>query len=172
MTGLRVVVLLGLMTLAACSGRDGRLRDLTQSRGAPEEFAIVPNKPLAQPETYTALPAPTPGGNNRTDQTPLADAVAVLGGAPSRLALTGGVPASDSALLGAATRFGLQGNIRGMLAEEDLAFRKRRALFNWRLVRDDEYLRAYRPQRLDAQSELVKFRRAGAMTPSAPPDAN
>ena len=168
----RGLIFLGLLGLAACSGGEPRLRDMSTNRSTPEEFSIVPNKPLVQPETYSALPVPTPGGNNRTDQTPLADAVAVLGGNPARVSRTGGIPASDGALVQTAGRFGVDSNIRLTLAEEDLAFRKRKSLFSWQLVKEDQYNRAYRSQRLDAQRELLRFRRSGALTPSAPPDAN
>jgi hypothetical protein len=70
----------------------------------PDEFAIVPNKPLETPEDMAALPEPTPGGANRADQTPLQDAVAALGGNPARG--RGGVPATDGAIVAHATRLG------------------------------------------------------------------
>ena len=165
------VLLLAMVAMAACSNRDIRLRDMSTNRSTPEEFAIVPYKPLAQPESFAALPPPTPGGANRTDQTPLADAVAVLGGNPARLNSQGGIPAGEAALVQSASRYGVDGNIRQVLAEEDLAFRKRRSLFNWRLIKDDEYNKAYDPQRLDAAAVLWRYRNAGAQTPSAPPDA-
>ena len=167
-----IFLVLGMGLLAACGRGDPQLRDLNTNRGEPEEFSIVPNKPLTQPDSYAQLPPPTPGGANRTDQTPEADAVAVLGGDPSRLTRGAGVPASDAALVGAATRYGVNGNIRTDLRQEDVAFRKRRSLFNWQIVQDDKYPRAYRPQRLDADAELERWRRAGARTPSAPPEAN
>ena len=83
----QVVIVMGLMGLAGCSSgeRDMRLHYLKTNSGTPEEFAIVPNKPLETPPAMTALPAPTPGSANRTDQTPKADAVAALGGNPARL---------------------------------------------------------------------------------------
>lgn len=171
MTGPRVLFFLGLMVLAACGERTPELRDLSTNRSTPEEFSIVPNKPLELPETYSQLPQPTPGGTNRTAQTPLADAVASLGGNPARLSETG-VPASDSALLSSATRLGRAGDIRETLAQEDRAFRQRRSLFTWQIVNKDRYNRVYSSQRLDADLELLRFRRAGVRTPSAPPDAN
>ena len=80
-----LVAIVAVLGLAACSERDITLHDLRTNSGQPEEFSIVPNKPLQTPESYSALPAPTPGGANRTDQTPLKDAVAALGGNPARL---------------------------------------------------------------------------------------
>ncbi|APX21444.1 MAG: DUF3035 domain-containing protein [Rhodobacteraceae bacterium] len=166
-----MVLMTGLIGLAACSGdeRDIRLHELRSNSGQPEEFAIVPNKPLEQPPSYNALPTPAPGAANRTDQTPKADAVAVLGGNPARLDETA-APRGDAALINRASRYGRQGDIRGQLASEDLAFRKRKSIFNWKLVPEDEYDKAYRAQWLDAYGVLDAFRRAGVRTPSAPPE--
>lgn len=168
-----VLIAVALVALGACSKRgDGEtnLRDLRLNRGSPEEFAIIPNKPLETPPSFTELPQPTLGQGNRTDVTPLKDAVAALGGNPARLDVTG-APSSDGALVSSATRFGVQSNIRGVLADEDLAFRKRKSLFNWKLVKDDEYNRAYQSQTLDAYEWLRQVRKPGSnvRTPSAPP---
>ncbi|CUH75490.1 DUF3035 domain-containing protein [Tropicibacter naphthalenivorans] len=168
-----LVAFLALGALTACSGyeRDITLHDLRTNSGQPEEFAIVPHKPLTQPETYADLPTPTPGGANRTDATPLADAVAVLGGNPARVQATGqGVPSGDVALVRSASRFGRDGQIREELAATDLEFRKRRSLFTWSIVPRDEYTRAYRRETLDGYTWLERYRAAGAGTPSAPPE--
>lgn len=173
----RIVVALALLAaLGACSGgRDGEtsLRNLDNYRGTPEEFGIVPNKPLAEPPSFSQLPAPTPGSANRADVTPLSDAVVALGGDPSRLAERG-IPSSDAALVAAAGRNGVDSGIRQDLAEADAAFRRRASIFNWKLLPDDEYNRAYRRQALDAQGWLARVRRPGTnvRTPSAPPPGN
>ncbi len=138
------------------------------SDGTPEEFGILPKEPLELPENLTALPAPTPGATNRTDPQPLGNAVEVLGGNRNAL-VPGGVPASDGALLNAAGRFGVADGIRGTLAAEDAAFQRRAKIFNVKLVRDDEYRKAYRRFLLDAGAELLRFRRAGVQTPTQPP---
>lgn len=166
----RSVVILGLLGLTACGGyeRDIRLHDLRTNRGTPEEFSILPVKPLGQPENYAELPTPTPGSANLTDPTPKQDAVAALGGNPARLS-PNGAPRSDGALIAQAGRFGVQGDIRGTLAEEDLAFRKRKSLFTWKLVPEDEYKRAYRRQSLDPYAVQDRYRNAGARTPASPP---
>lgn len=176
MTKPRIVIALALLALGACSSaRDGEtnLRNLNTYRGTPEEFAIVPNKPLADPPSFSQLPAPTSGTGNRADVTPLADAVAALGGDPSRLAERG-IPSGDAALVAAAGRNGVDGSIRQDLAEADAAFRRRASIFNWKLLPDDEYNRAYRRQSLDAQDWLARVRRPGTnvRTPSAPPPGN
>ncbi|WP_136441096.1 DUF3035 domain-containing protein [Pacificoceanicola onchidii] len=167
------VGLLAFVALSACGlgkDRDITLHDLRTNSGKPEEFAITPTKPLQAPENYADLPAPTPGGANRTDQQPLKDAVAALGGRPERLDAGTGVPASDTAIIGRASRFGRDSGIRESLAEEDLAFRKRRSLFTWSIIPRDEYYRAYRRQALDPYRWLEIYRRAGARTPAAPPE--
>ncbi|SNR79109.1 DUF3035 domain-containing protein [Puniceibacterium sediminis] len=165
----RCMILMAGMTLLMSCG-DGRLRDIRTNRSTPEEFAIVPPKPLQTPPNLSELPVPTPGAANRTDQMPLADAVAALGGRPD--ALSGiNVSAADAALLGTAQRFGVNATIRADLAQDDQAFRERKALFSWRLVKEDEYNRAYSGQRLDANAELIRMRLLGIRTPSAPPEA-
>ena len=175
MIGPRIVIVLGLgaLALTACGRyeRDITLHDLRSGQRSPEEFSILPVKPLEQPENYAALPEPTPGSANRTDPTPLADAVAALGGNPARLSAASGVPATDGALVSRASRFGRDPAIRDQLAEEDLAFRKRRSLFTWTIVPRDDYYYAYRREALDPYRVLNTFRRAGAVTPSAPPQA-
>ena len=167
-----ILASVALVGLTACSGdeRDITLHDLRTNSGKPEEFAVLPAKPLQDPESYTALPKPTPGGVNRTDQQPLADAVAVLGGNPERLSAGNAVPASDTALISSAGRFGRDPAIRQELAAEDLEFRKRRSLFTFSIVPRDEYYRAYRRQTLDPYAWLNRYRRAGALTPTAPPE--
>ena len=80
--GRAVIAVAAMVTLAACGGdRDPQLMNLRAGQG-PDEFAIVPPKPLEMPENLSELPDPTPGGFNRTDQNPEADAVIALGGRP------------------------------------------------------------------------------------------
>ena len=166
----RLILGFGLiLTLAACVGGDRGLRDLRNTGNGPDEFQVLPVAPLAMPPT-SALPTPTPGGGNRADPNPTADAVAVLGGNPGAL-VPGGVPAGDAALIAATSRNGVDPAIRQTLASEDAAFRNRRSrlrlfgLFGGR----DRYFRAYARQALDAYAELERFRAAGVVTPTAPP---
>ena len=63
------------LSLAAC-GNDKGLRDLTDLAAGPEEFEILPNKPLVTPKDMKTLPAPTPGSANLGDATPRMDAIA------------------------------------------------------------------------------------------------
>lgn len=119
---IRAISVLACLGLAACSsGKDPKLLYFEDTEG-PDEFLILPTKPLEPPADYTALPAPTPGGSNLTDPTPEADAVAALGGSAERVLTGGGV--RDTALISRATRFGVQTGIRDQLAAEDLDYRQ------------------------------------------------
>ena len=163
-SALLVLVLLGM---TACTG-DRPLRDMRSDTGGPDEFSVTPNAPLTLPDTVT-LPEPTPGGSNRTDIDPNANAIAALGGSPSR-AFAGGIPAGDSALVARASRYGVPNDIRATLATEDEAIRKRARYLNvFNFFGRDKYFSTYRRQALDAYAELERFRAVGVATPSAPP---
>lgn len=167
-------VLLALaLGLAACGERDITLHELRVRGDGPEEFAIVPPKPLQTPESFSELPPPTPGAANRTDPTPEADAVAALGGDPRRISAQGaGAAAGDGALVTYAARKGVQPGIRAQLAAEDLEFRKRASIFTWQLMREDKYYDAYERFAIDPYEVLRRFRRAGVRTPAADPPAD
>ncbi|MBP0481575.1 DUF3035 domain-containing protein [Sagittula salina] len=172
---LAIIATIGALALSGCTSRFGAgasrpLHDLRANSGEPEEFAIVPNKPLELPQTFAELPQPTPGGANRTDQTPQADAVAALGGNPAATVARGGtVGAGDQSVVQAASRYGRDGQIRETLAAEDENYRKRKGLFTWSLVPRDNYSAAYKRQKLDPYAWLQRYRAAGARTPAAPP---
>lgn len=161
-----------LALLAGCSSRsdEPRLMNIAGSQRSPDEFAILPTRPLQAPPDFRALPEPTPGGTNLVDPDPRAQAVAALGGRPSA-ARAGGVPSADAALVGHAARHGgASPNIREELAAEDLEFRRsRQPRILERLFGTNTYNRAYEPQALDPHSELERWRQAGARTPAAPP---
>lgn len=159
----------GMLVLSACGRSDEvpNLMNIRSTTQGPDEFAILPPKPLEMPEDIAALPEPTPGGTNRTDPTPNADAVAALGGT---LRPAGGVPAADGALFAHAGRYGVTAGIRETLAAEDLDFRRRNdGRLLERVFNVNVYFRAYAEQSLDQQAELWRWRNAGARTPSAPP---
>lgn len=157
-------VLMALALLAGCSG-EPELLNLASSNDGPDEFGILPTKPLQEPESYASLPPPTPGGSNITDPTPEADAAAALGGR-----VTGG-GIRDRALIARTTRFGVDDDIRRKLALEDRAFRREN---NGRLLERifdvNTYFDAYSVQELDQYRALERFRRAGVRTPAAPPE--
>lgn len=165
------IFLVAGLGLAGCSrNSQPQLMNVASGTDTPDEFAILPNKPIEMPEDLAALPQPTPGGTNRVDPTPEADAVAALGGDPARLK-PGGVPAADSALVSRATRFGVADDIRQTLAAEDLEYRRRNdGRLLERLFNVSVYFKAYRPMSLDQHAELARWRRAGAQNVGAPPE--
>ncbi len=161
-----VFALMAVTFLSACA--DNGLRNL-QSRGnGPDQFAIVPAKPLEEPDSFTALPQPTPGSFNRTDQRPIEDGIAALGGQAQ--SPNAAVPGRDAALVNHASRFGREANIRASLATADAEFRKRqRRLTNIRIFREDVYAQIYRREALKPGTVARQYQRAGVPTPTAPP---
>lgn len=149
-----VLVSVAVLALSACgNGNPDRL-----SQG-PDEFAIVPNKPLELPATAD-LPTPATGASNRADLTPLADGLAALGGRSD--AATGQIPATDGALVSYAARAGVSPDIRSVLAEEDKVFvKRRRRLLGPRLPYDE--------MRLDPYAVIGAYRARGYRVPTPPP---
>lgn len=170
-TGLLAALALTMLAACATHEREPILMHAAQSHRGPDEFAVLPTRPLQAPPDFTTLPPPDPGGRNLVDPDPWADAYAALGGrAP---APGGAVPAADAALLAHAGRYGIDPAIREQLAAEDLEFRRRhRGRLLERLFGVNIYHRAYgRAQGLDMYGELERWREAGRRTPAAPPPA-
>jgi hypothetical protein len=164
--GRATIALLAVLGLAACGNGTPELMNLRTGDG-PDEFGIVPPKPLEMPEDLAALPEPTPGGSSRTDRNPEAEAVVALGGKPG---VSNGIPSGDSALYAHAARYGVESGIRSTLASEDLEWRRdNNGRILERLFNVNVYYKAYRDQRLDQQAELARWRKLGLRTPSAPP---
>ncbi|MBT8413153.1 MAG: DUF3035 domain-containing protein [Boseongicola sp.] len=168
----RSLMFFAALTLAACGNSDSdrapNLLNISEpASDGPDEFAVLPTEPLVIPEDLAALPTPTPGGNNRTDPTPRADAIAALGGNPTVLSRA----SNDGALVRYTGRFGVSPDIRATLAASDLRFRQNNdgrlleRVFNVNL-----YFEAYETQSLDQFSELERLRSAGIRTPSVPPE--
>lgn len=158
------------LALGACARSDNPvLMNARASQVGPDEFSIVPTKPLEMPTSLAALPTPNPGGTNRVDPQPRADVARALGGSPS-VALAGG--AADGGIVNHTSRFGRDGGIRSQLAAEDLAHRDRnRGRVLERLFAVNVYNRAYEAMSLNKYAELERWRRAGVRTPAAPPPA-
>lgn len=170
--GVILIAVGAILVLSACArNAEPDLMNLSNAGDGPDEFAILPARPLEQPTDLALLPPPTPGGTNRTDPTPDADAIAALGGNPAAaVARGGGVPAADGALLAQAGRYGVTPGIRQTLAAEDLEFRRQNdGRLLERLFNANVYFSAYRPFALDQQRELERWRAAGARNVSAPP---
>jgi hypothetical protein len=169
---LLAIAVIATVALSACNRNDPTpgLMNITSNNRTPDEFAILPVKPLQLPKDVADLPEPTPGGANITDPTPEADAVAALGGNPDRLKLKGQVT-TDGGLVGYASRYGTSADIRQALADEDLRFRqKNKGRPLERLFKTNVYFKAYRRQSLDQHLELERWRKVGAQTVGAPPD--
>ncbi|PZX15811.1 beta-barrel assembly complex subunit BamF [Palleronia aestuarii] len=162
--GMAAILVAGL---SACGGGTPDLVTLRSTQPGPDEFAVLPNRPLETPPDLSALPVPTPGGANRSDQTPVADAVAALGGNPAAVP-GGGVRGPD--LVTYARRYGVEPGIRGTLAAADLEYRRERpGLLLERVFGTDTYTQAYGPLALDPYAELERMRARGVRTPAAPP---
>jgi hypothetical protein len=170
----RVTIMVALgatLMLAGCGGnRDPQLMNITQPGEGPDEFGILPARPLEMPQDLAQLPPPTPGGPNRSDVQPRADAIAALGGNPAAVTRSGTIPASDGALVSSASRYGVTPGIRETLAAEDLEFRRQNdGRLLERLFNANVYFRAYAPLSLDQQAELDRWRARGVRNVSAPP---
>lgn len=173
MSLLRLAALAGLclLTIAGCSRNSEvpRLMNIAASQRSPDEFSVLPTAPLQAPPDYAALPVPTPGGSNLVDPDARAEAATALGGRISAVR-TPGIPAADAGLVQYAGRTGISEDIRATLATEDENVRRRgRGRPLERLFNTNMYSRAYQDQVLDPQEELLRWRRAGARTPAAPP---
>lgn len=165
--GITALAFVGLAGLSACDN-DPKLMNIRTD--APDEFAVLPTKPLEAPEDYTALPAPTPGGTNLADPQPKADAIAALGGDPERLNSTQ-IYAREQTLLSYSSRYGVPAGIRETLATEDLQWRRdNNGKLLERLFNVNVYYESYAPMALDQHLELERLRGLGVRTPSAPPD--
>ena len=151
--------LMALTALVAC-GHTADVRPNEKLTG-PDEFSVVPSKPLQQPTDLSALPAPTPGGSNLTDPTPEADAIIALGGRPPA---AGGV---DGGIVNYASRYGVDPAIRADLAKSDARRSDGRRSFI--LFGKKTYEGAYKGYALDAQDEWERLRAAGVIVPAAPP---
>ena len=166
--GVTAIAILAMLGLAACGGSKPPQLMNIRSSGGPDEFGILPPKPLELPEKLGELPDPTPGGDNRTDPRPFDDASIALGGKPQQKA--GGIPSADAALYAHSNRFGTEAGIRQTLADEDLKWRRdNNGRLLERLTNVNVYFKAYRKQWLDQQAELIRWRAKGVGTPSAPP---
>lgn len=170
-----VLTLMAAMIVAGCGGAgddEVSLRKIRHKGEGPDEFSIIPGKPLEMPGDVAALPEPVPGGPNRTDQDPVADGVAALGGNPA--ARSGTAPsAAHSGLVSHAARHDGNPSIRQTLAAEDREIRRQYGNVNLlRFLPSDDYTQAYKDQWLDARAEERRLRRAGVRTPAAPPSAD
>lgn len=165
-----ILITIAALALAGCAGgRDGALTRIKHKGNGPDEFNVLPSKPLQTPESYNMLPAPTPGAGNLVDPNPIADGIAALGGNPAAT-VAAGVGRSDGGLLNHANRYGVNQGIRRTLASEDAETRSRHGRVNiFNIGPNDDYTDAYKRQWLDSYAEQQRLQRRGVVTPSAPP---
>ncbi|WP_170411815.1 DUF3035 domain-containing protein [Ruegeria atlantica] len=158
------------LAFAAAGCSDIGLRHLQAPGAGPDEFSVLPVKPLTEPKDYAFLPAPTPGGENLTDPTPKADAVVALGGNAASLNPNTAIPSADAALVTASSRYGVPANTRQEIEAQDAEFRRKQArLTRLRLFNVDRYSQVYRRETLNPDIQNEAARQAGIETPSSPP---
>jgi hypothetical protein len=156
-------LLAAALALAGCAegGLAGTLRSAGIA-GTPDEFMVLPTRPLEMPQDLTALPPPTPGAVNRVDYRPHAEAIAGLTGRPTAATASG---AALVARVGPADP-----NVRAQLAAEDVAWRQtHRGLLLERVFSRDRDTLVYREMLLNAPAEFERLRAVGVQVPAAPP---
>jgi len=159
--------LLGLCGLLIGGCGDGGLVGSLRRAGisqTPDEFMVLPTRPLEIPSNLAALPPPTPGRPNRVDYQPRAEAVAGLTGRP------GPVGTADGGALVARVG-GADPQIRARLAVEDATYRaENRGLLLERWFSRDREALIYRDMQLGAPAEFEAMRARGVGVPAPPPD--
>lgn len=144
---------------------DGIFKSFGFGSNPPVEFAVIPHRPLEVPESLAELPAPRPGTRNRTDLTPVEDALVALGGSPN-----GGVSTQSDAAILAATGAGQSPDaIRLVLAQEDADYRHRnRGKLMERLFNKATESSVYDDVLLQQYNEALRMRLSGQRTPEIP----
>lgn len=160
----RTGLLIGALAIAGCSG--GGLAGYLRTSGVtstPDEFMVLPTKPLEMPADLAALPQPVPGARNRVDIDPEELAVAGLTGTPGQVNTVSGA--------GLVARVGpAEPQIRTVLAVEDATWRAENGgRFFERLFSADKESVIYRGQVLDAPGTFVDLRDRGVDVPSPSP---
>jgi hypothetical protein len=156
-------MLLAIFGLGGCEdGLAGGLRRAGVG-SAPDEFLVLPTRPLEVPQDLAALPPPTPGAPNRVDYRPHAEAVAGLTGRPGPAGVANG-----AALVARAGP--IDPAIRSRLAAEDAVYRREHPglLLERVFTRDREAL-IYRGMALNAPATFEVMRARGVQVPPAPP---
>lgn len=157
-----------LSSLVACGrggGQSGSILNLRQSAVAPDEFLVVPQKPLETPSDLSQLPTPVPGAPDRVAIDFEANLLTALGGRPGR---GGAAPATDAALLNAVRVNGVTPDIRDLLRQEDQAYRDARKGRLSRLEKKRLAATIYDRFLLDPFAEAARLRSQGVKTPAVP----
>lgn len=161
-----VALMLAPFALAGCGegGLAGGLRRAGVT-SKPDEFMVLPTRPLEMPENLSALPPPTPGLPNRVDYQPRTDAIVGLTGRPP--------PAGNADGTVLVARAGPRDPaIRSELVVEDAEWRRtHHGLFFERLLSKDRDRVVYQEMILNAPEEWARMRASGVEVPAAPPTA-
>lgn len=150
-----ILVLAVALTMSACGKNNFRVEPQDTGPG-PDEFGIVPNKPLVAPASYAELPAPTPGAGNLADPNPNGAAIAALGGRGTATA-----SGADGALIAYVSRNGVDPAIRSDLSGGSSIGSGFFGLFG-RVTGNRSTL--------DPYAEALRLQALGIKTPSAPPN--
>ena len=166
-----VVCLAAAVMLGACSGQEDTTPDLSRyhSKGVPDEFAVVVYERINIPERSGELMAPGVQGT-RVLQNPGTDADRALGG---RVASRrdGQSPSGDSPLLAHMSSLGSRGDIRQLVASEDLEHRRANpGRYLEKVFGSNIYYRAYEDMTLDAYEETRRLTERGYRVLPAPPE--
>ncbi len=171
MLGMKSLLVAGCAAIAlaaGCSGSDDPQLLEFKSTGSPDELGVMPSNPLELPQSLGRLPEPRTGGVDRAYPKPELDVIRALDGDPNATLRDRTVPEADVALIRYASRGGLIKNIRGVLASEDLEFRRRNdGRLMEKLFNTNIYYRAYAPFSLDQEAEFFRAKRLGIKTPGA-----
>lgn len=157
-------LLVGAVIVSGCQNNNlaSRLREAGVG-GSPDEFLVLPTRPLEIPQDLASLPAPKLGSTNRVDYQPKQAAVAALTGGPAT-ALT----ASGAALVASVPPASPE--IRTVLAQEDVTYRQNnKGLFFQRMFTKDKEALTYSAELLNAPTEYFNLQDAGVRTYPATP---
>ncbi len=148
------------MLIAAALLLAGCARPPVAADSGPDEFAVLPIKPLEIPADVSTLPEPTPGGANLTDPTPEADVARALGGHVSPP-----VAGADAALVSYAGRYGVPADSRARGSARHRRSANGRGFFLWRWLSSGRFT----GQALDPYAETERLQALGVVTPAPPP---
>ena len=154
------IIALLLFSLIGCSqeGRDPNLATFKPNAN-PDELALIVYNKIEKPENLSEITPPKTNVNS-VEPNPKADALAAFGGREPRRNRS--IPDTDNTMLTHISRLGINPEIRGVLASEDLEFRNNvRGRPLEVLAKVNLYYKAYEPYSLDPELEVIRLREAG-----------
>lgn len=163
----KIAILASLSVLAACSSDAPpvTLAEASIANGAPDEFLVLPQRPLEMPDDLETLPEPDLEAGTRVAIDPIAEAKRAVGGTGGSTRAT----ATDQAMLAAARTVGVNPNIRAELrAETEAKIARPGGLAGFLDIFriSDRKKTAFDDQRLDALGELKRRQAQDVRTPA------